>query len=134
MEELNCTFRSSFILYGHVFGLEHGKCLWTPKYCTCKSAYNNFQGPFNFHNVIRKMFSHMLSLLFIKGATFMQVCTVYICEEKEETMRGCSIYQSPKFYNTVFLFFGLTTLGLLLKLIGWLFRLNVQTFQTLILI
>ena len=83
MEELYFTFRSRFILYGHVFGLEHGKCLWTPKYCTCKSAYNNFQGPFNFHNVIRKMFSHMLSFpVYQRSDIYASMYCVYMRRER----------------------------------------------------
>ena len=44
---------------------------------------------------------------------------------------GCLLHQSPKFYNNVFLFVGLTTLGIL---IVWFIKLSVNKFQPLSLI
>ena len=46
---------------------------------------------------------------------------------------GCLLHWSPKFYNKVFLFVSLKTLGTFKKNFEWsIYKLSVQTFQSLI--
>ena len=45
---------------------------------------------------------------------------------------GCLLHYSPKIYNKVFLFVGLTTLETLVSLIGWFIELSVKILKTLL--
>ena len=63
---------------------------------------------------------------------YLNILLMHFYAEREGTLESL-LQESSKFYNNIFLFFG-NNFGDFLILIGWFFKLSVQTFQPLVVI